>query len=151
MNNINESWYTSKSQEWETPQRVFDDLDAEFHFTLDPCCTHENAKCKNHYTKEDDGLTKSWVGEIVFCNPPYNEMAKWAKKCYEEFQQGATVVMLVPARTDTRWFHDWIYHKAELRFIRGRLRFGNSKSNAPFPSMVVVYNKKEEKKEGNKR
>ena len=80
-------------------------------------------------------------GEIVFCNPPYNELSRWAKKCYEEYLNGAVVVMLVPARTDTKWFHDWIYHKAELRFIKGRLRFGNSTSNAPFPSMVVVFKK----------
>ena len=82
-------------------------------------------------------------GEIVFCNPPYYKLKLWAQKCYEEFQQGATVVMLVPARTDTQWFHRWIYHKAELRFIEGRLRFGNSKVNAPFPSMIVVYDMKQ--------
>ena len=82
-------------------------------------------------------------GEIVFCNPPYNKLKLWAQKCYEEFQQGATVVMLVPARTDTQWFHRWIYHKAELRFIEGRLRFGDGKQNAPFPSMVVVFDMKQ--------
>ena len=80
-------------------------------------------------------------GEIVFCNPPYWDMSKWAKKCYEESLNGTLVVMLVPARTDTRWFHDYIYHKAEIRFIKGRLRFGESSSNAPFPSMIVVYGK----------
>lgn len=77
--------------------------------------------------------------EIVFCNPPYNQLDKWAKKCYEEYLQGTTVVMLVPARTDTRWFHDNIYHKAELRFIKGRLRFNDGKHPAPFPSMVVIF------------
>lgn len=141
MNGINESWYTSNTQEWATPQKVFDELDAEFHFTLDPCCTHENAKCEKHYTIEDDGLSKSWGGEVVFCNPPYRDMSKWAKKCYEESLNGTLVVMLVPARTDTRWFWDYIYHKAEIRFIKGRLRFGGSSSNAPFPSMIVVYGK----------
>jgi site-specific DNA-methyltransferase (adenine-specific) len=139
---ITSGWYTSDSQEWATPQKVFDELDAEFHFTLDPCCTHENAKCEKHYTIEDDGLTKSWGGEVVFCNPPYKDLKKWAKKCYEEFLQGATVVMLVPARTDTMWFHDWIYHKAELRFIKGRLKYNDGKQGAPFPSMIVVYNER---------
>ena len=139
MSRINESWYTSNTQEWATPQKVFDELDAEFHFTLDPCCSHENAKCEKHYTIEDDGLSKSWAGEIVFCNPPYKDMSKWAKKCYEESLNGTLVVMLVPARTDTRWFHDYIYGKAEIRFIKGRLKFGNAKQSAPFPSMVVIY------------
>ena len=139
MNTINESWYTSKSQEWATPQKVFDDLDAEFHFTLDPCCTHENAKCEKHYTVEDDGLSKSWGGEIVFCNPPYNQLPRWAKKCYEEHLNGTTIVMLIPARTDTRWFHDYMYGKAEIRFIKGRLKYGDGKSSAPFPSMIVIF------------
>ena len=139
MNTINESWYTSKSQEWATPQKVFDDLDAEFHFTLDPCCTHENAKCEKHYTVEDDGLSKSWGGEIVFCNPPYNQNPRWAKKCYEEHLNGTTIVMLIPARTDTRWFHDYMYGKAEIRFIKGRLKYGDGKSSAPFPSMIVIF------------
>ena len=80
MNGINESWHTSNTQEWATPQKVFDELDAEFHFTLDPCCTHENAKCEKHYTIEDDGLSKSWGGEVVFCNPPYRDMSKWAMR-----------------------------------------------------------------------
>lgn len=140
---INESWYTSTTQEWATPQTVFDELDAEFHFTLDPCSTHENAKCEKHYTLEDDGLSQSWSGEIVFCNPPYNQLSKWAKKCHDEFEKGTTVVMLTPARTDTRWFHSFIYGKAELRFIQGRIKFGNAKHNAPFPSMIAVFNKKD--------
>ena len=130
---------SSNTPEWATPQKFFNDLDAEFHFTLDPCSTHENAKCKKHYTKEDDGLPKSWGGEVVFCNPPYGrELPKWVKKCYEESRH-ADVVMLIPARTDTRWFHDYIYGKAEIRFIKGRLKFGNAKQSAPFPSMVVIY------------
>ena len=79
-------------------------------------------------------------GEIVFCNPPYGrELPKWVKKCYEEFKQGATVVMLVPARTDTKWFHDYIYHEAEIRFIKGRLKFGDGKQSAPFPSMIAIF------------
>lgn len=137
---ITSGMMSSKTPEWATPQSFFDALNREFSFTLDPCSTHENAKCEKHYTKEDDGLTKSWGGESVFCNPPYGrELPKWVKKCYEESQKGALVVMLIPARTDTRWFHDYIYGKAEIRFIKGRLRFGGSNQNAPFPSMIVIW------------
>lgn len=134
-----ELMFSSRTDQWATPQDFFDALDAEFHFTLDPCCTHENAKCAKHYTKEDNGLALSWANETVFCNPPYGrELPKWVRKCYDESER-ATVVMLIPARTDTKWFHDYIYGKAEIRFVRGRLKFGNSKNSAPFPSMVVVF------------
>lgn len=130
---------SSNTPEWATPQSFFDALNREFSFTLDPCSTHENAKCEKHYTKEDDGLSKNWGGEVVFCNPPYGrELPKWVKKCYEESRH-ADVVMLIPARTDTMWFHDYIYGKAEIRFIKGRLKFGNAKQSAPFPSMVVIF------------
>ena len=125
----------------ETPQDFFDALNAEFHFTLDPCSTDENAKCEKHYTKEQDGLAQDWKGETVFCNPPYGrEMPKWIRKCYEHMTSGGgTAVMLIPARTDIKAFHEYIYGKAEIRFIKGRLKFGGSKNSAPFPSMVVVY------------
>lgn len=132
--------YSSKSNEWSTPQDFFDELNKEFNFTLDPCATKENAKCAKYYTQKDDGLAQSWDNEIVFCNPPYGrEIKKWVKKASEAV--GGIVVLLIPARTDTTYFHDNIYNKAEIRFIRGRLKFGNSKTPAPFPSMVVVYNK----------
>lgn len=131
---------SSKTPEWATPQGLFDELNAEFHFNLDPCSTHENAKCEKHYTKEDDGFSKSWGGQRVFCNPPYGrELPKWVKKCYDESKNGALVVMLIPSRTDTTWFHEYIYHKAEIRFIKGRLKFGNATNSAPFPSMIVIY------------
>ena len=138
---INKGLFSSNSNEWATPTDFYNELDAEFHFNLDPCCTHENAKCERHYTIEDDGLTQDWGGARVFCNPPYSrELPKWAKKCYEESRKPNTlVVMLVPARTDTAWFWDWIYGKAEIRFVRGRLHFNDSKQGAPFPSMVVVF------------
>lgn len=134
--------YSSRSNEWGTPQKLFDQLDAEFHFTLDPCSTHENAKCVKHYTIEDDGLSQSWDGERVFCNPPYGkDIPKWVKKAASS---NATVVMLIPARTDVSWFHDYIYGKAEIRFLRGRLQFvkedGTSNRDSPFPSMVVIFN-----------
>lgn len=133
---------SSENMDWETPQEFFDELDKEFHFTLDPCATSKTAKCKKFYTKEDEGLTKDWHGETVFCNPPYgSEIKHWVKKCYMEAQRRDTkVVMLIPARTDTIYFHEYIYHKAEIRFIKGRLKFGGKKSgSAPFPSMIVVF------------
>ena len=137
---MNAALFSSASEEWETPQNFFDRLNEEFCFTLDPCCTDENAKCKKHYTKEQDGLKQDWTGEIVYCNPPYGrEMPKWIKKCYEHYIGGGIAVMLIPARTDTKAFHDYIYGKAEIRFIRGRLKFGSSKNPAPFPSMIVIY------------
>lgn len=135
-----EVMFSSKSEEWSTPQDFFDKLNEEFHFTLDPCCTEENAKCEKHYTREQNGLAQDWTGETVFCNPPYGrEMPKWIKKCYEHFAGGGTAVMLIPARTDTKAFHEYIYGKAELRFVRGRLKFGGCNNSAPFPSMVVVF------------
>ena len=142
---ITKGLFTSNTPEWATPQGFFDKLDAEFHFTIDPCSTHENAKCEKHFTIEDDGLAQNWGGQIVYCNPPYGkELPKWVKKCHDEAMfNNATVVMLIPSRTDTAWFHDYIYGKAEIRFLRGRLKFGKSKNSAPFPSMVVVFKSKE--------
>lgn len=137
--------FSSATDEWATPQELFDALDAEFHFTLDPCSTDQNAKCAKHYTKAQDGLAQDWTGETVWCNPPYGRgVEKWIRKCYEHFMGGGTAVMLLPARTDTKVFHEYIYGKAEIRFIRGRVKFGNSKYNAPFPSMIVIYRHQEE-------
>ena len=134
--------FSSKSDLWSTPQDFFDELNEEFNFTLDPCATKDNAKCSKYFTIKEDGLKQDWQGHTVFCNPPYGRKIKyWVKKCYEESRKSnTTVVMLIPARTDTSYFHDYIYHKAkEIRFIRGRLKFGNAKNSAPFPSMVVVF------------
>lgn len=134
--------FSSKTDLWATPQDFFNELDKEFRFTLDPCATHENAKCNKYYTIEEDGLKQSWQGQIVFCNPPYGKVINdWVKKCYEESKKpGTVVVMLIPARTDTKYFHNYIYNKArDIRFIKGRLKFGNSKNAAPFPSMVVIF------------
>ncbi len=135
-------FFSSATDDWATPQSFFDQLDAEFHFTLDPCASAGNAKCRKFYTAQDNGLIQDWGGEVVFCNPPYGrKIFDWVKKCYEESSKpNTTVVMLIPARTDTRYFHEFIYHRAtEIRFIRGRLKFGDGKAPAPFPSMVVVY------------
>lgn len=138
---IHESLYSSRSEEWPTPQSFFQLLDDEFHFTLDPCATFSNAKCKLFFTKEDEGLIQDWGRNVVFCNPPYGRtMRQWARKCYDASQAGATVVLLAHSRTDTIWFHDWVYRKAsEIRFVRGRLKFGDGKQPAPFPSLVAVY------------
>lgn len=146
-----EALFSSASEEWATPQDFYDKLDSEFHFTLDPCSTHKNHKCKTYFTKEQDGLKKSWGGYRVFCNPPYGKQLKlWVKKCNQESKKKDTlVVLLIPARTDTAYFHDWIYNQAELRFIRGRLKFGNSKNSAPFPSMIAIF-KNNKTKEKNK-
>ena len=134
--------FSSATDMWATPQDLFDELNAEFHFTLDPCATAENAKCKKFYTMAEDGLKQDWKGETVFCNPPYGRaIYDWIKKCYtESLKPGTVVVALIPARTDTRYFHEFVYHKVkDIRFIKGRLKFGNAKYNAPFPSMVVVF------------
>lgn len=137
-----EAMFSSKTDMWSTPQDFFDKLNDEFHFTLDAAAIPENAKCKKFFTPEDNGLDQEWNG-VVWCNPPYGkQIGKWVKKGFESAREGATVVMLVPARTDTAWFHDYILGKAEIRFVRGRLKFGESKNSAPFPSMVVVYNRR---------
>ena len=141
---MNESLFSSASVERATPWELFGQLDTEFHFNLDPCSTHENAKCADHFTKAEDGLLQDWGGKRVFCNPPYGrELPKWIRKAHDEARKGALVVMLIPARTDTRAFHDYIYHQAEIRFIRGRIKFGDSKASAPFPSMLVIFRPKE--------
>lgn len=135
---MNKGMYTSNSCEWETPLDFFKVLDAEFHFDVDVCATPENAKCTEYYTKADDGLEKTWRGSC-WMNPPYGRgIGKWMKKAYESAQSGATVVCLVPARTDTGWWHDYAM-RGEVRFVRGRLRFNGLNCNAPFPSAVVIF------------
>ena len=143
---MNQTLLSSKNMNWCTPQDFFDKLDAEFRFALDAAATDKTAKCQRYYTPETDGLSQPWdAGGAVFCNPPYGrEIKKWVKKAYEEAEKGTTIVLLLPARTDTSWFHDYLYGKAEIRFLRGRLRFtdadGRAMHPAPFPSMVAVYN-----------
>ncbi len=133
--------YSSRTDEWPTPQEFYNALDGEFHFTLDPCASISNAKCTRYFTKKENGLIQKWGRHRVFCNPPYGRtMAQWARKCLEASERGATVVLLAHARTDTRWFQDWVYGKAsEIRFVRGRLKFGDGRQSAPFPSLVAVY------------
>ena len=131
--------YKSKTDEWETPQATFDELNQEFGFTLDVCASSTNHKCEKYFTIEDDGLKQSWLGETVWCNPPYSDIATWVKKAYEETRfPGTTVVMLIPARTSTKYFHNYIIHRTEIRFVKGRLKFGG-KDNAPFSNMIVIF------------
>ncbi len=140
---------SSNTDEWATPKLFFDKLNEKYHFTLDPCCSIENRKCEKYYTKKENGLLQSWKNERVFCNPPYGrEIGKWVEKAYiENKKNNVFILMLLPARTDTRWFHDFIYLKHKVEFLKGRLKFNDGKQSAPFPSMVVILeNEGREKK-----
>lgn len=130
---------SSASNEWRTPQYLFDALDREFKFTVDAASTHENALVDKHWTIREDGLAQSWDGERVWCNPPYGrQISQWVRKASEAV--GGVVVMLIPARTDTAYWHDYVFANAsDIRFIRGRLHFSDSKNAAPFPSAIVVF------------
>ena len=136
---ITDGLMSSKTDLWETPQDFFDRLNAEFHFDLDVCALPENAKCKRYFTPTQDGLLQDWRG-VCWMNPPYGrKIGLWVRKAYETaVSGGGIVVCLLPARTDTAWWHDYAM-KGEVRFIRGRLKFGGSKNSAPFPSAVVVF------------
>lgn len=123
---------------WGTPQWLFDALDKEFGFTLDPCTDGTNGKCAKFYTMQENGLLQDWGTETVFMNPPYSECGDWMRKAYGAAQEGATVVCLVPSRTDTDWWHRYAM-KGEIRLLRGRLKFGEATTNAPFPSAVIVF------------
>ena len=168
--------FSSAKQDWETPDDLFKELDAEFSFALDACATRESSKCSFYFSLDADGLKAEWATEIILClgiqravvwlNPPYSGMspckpdcqknkclkrqwhysgpriygaARWVQKAYEESLKGATVVCLLPARTDTKWFHKYIKPYAEIRFLEGRLKFKGAKHPAPFPSMIAVF------------
>lgn len=133
--------FSSKNEKCETPQYFFDSLNDEFHFDLDPAASDDNHKCDTYFTKQQDGLLQDWGGHTVFCNPPYGrKTGEWVKKAYlESCKPGTTVVMLLPGRTDVKWFHDYCLPYGEIRYIRGRLKFGESKNSAPFPSIVVIF------------
>lgn len=129
--------HSSESDEWATPQDLFDVLNAEFDFELDVCATSDNAKCERYFTQEDDGLAQEWRG-VCWMNPPYSETDEWIQKAHDAAKDGAIVVALVGSRTDTGWFHD-CHARAEVRFLRGRLRFEGSENSAPFPSVVMIF------------
>ncbi len=135
-----ETLFSSTREEWETPQELFDRYDSAYHFTLDAASTHENAKCRKHYTKKEDGLSRPWTGETDWLNPPYGRgIDRWLHKAKEESRSAdTTVVCLLPVRTDTAWFHEYCLDE-KIEFLRGRLRFGGSSNNAPFPSMIVTF------------
>ena len=131
------------TNEWSTPGDLFERLDREFHFTLDPCATADNAKCVRHYTQADDGLLQDWSNDIVFMNPPYGRViGAWIEKAHAESKRGAIVVCLIPARTDTSYWHDHVMQADEIRLLRGRLKFGGAKAYAPFPSAIVIFDKR---------
>ena len=137
-----ETLFGKNSDEWQTPLELFQDLDREFHFDLDACATHENHMVDAYFTKDEDGLEQEWEGHTVWCNPPYSQIKKWVRKCYYEGHKPNTVVvLLVPSRTDTQWFQNYVLHRAEVRFINGRLRFVGTGAiaNAPFPSALVIF------------
>lgn len=147
---MNNALLSSKNLSWCTPPEFFDELDQEFHFNLDPAATDKSAKCAKYFTPADDGLKMDWGGYRVFCNPPYGRhVPDWVRKGYEESQKpGTLVVMLIPARTDTSYYHDYIFGgKAEVRFLRGRLYFtdedGKPGGRAPFPSAVIIWRSKD--------
>ncbi|KMK77864.1 adenine methyltransferase [Alkalihalobacillus pseudalcaliphilus] len=130
--------FTSSTDKWETPQAFFNELDREFRFDVDVCATEADKKCEQYFSPQDDGLSQKWEG-TCWMNPPYGrKIGYWIEKAYESSLQGATVVCLLPSRTDTKWFHEYCL-KGEIRFIKGRLKFGDSKNSAPFPSVVVVF------------
>ncbi len=138
-----EAMRTSDRDDWETPPELFKRLDAEFNFTLDPCCTPQTAKCDKFFTRRENGLVQDWGNETVFVNPPYgSQLGKWVRKSFESSRRGATVVMLIPSRTDTAYFHDYVYAYAEIRFLRGRIYFyreGSPVGRAPFPSLIAIF------------
>ena len=135
--------FSAQRDDWETPRYLYDKLNEEFGFTLDAAANDMNHKCEHYFTKEDSAFDHTWENETVFCNPPYGRQIRdWVRKCSQEASRiGTTVVMLLPARTDTIWFQQYILNNAEVRFIPGRLKYelgGVPGDSAPFPSMVVV-------------
>ena len=137
---INQGLFTSNTDMWATPLDFFIKLNEEFNFETDVCAIESNAKCKKFFTPEMNGLKQEWTG-VCWMNPPYGRgIGEWIKKAYESSLNGATVVCLIPSRTDTKWWHDYCM-KGEVRLVKGRLKFGDSKNSAPFPSAVVIFSK----------
>ena len=144
--------FESKRQDWETPYSLFSPLQEEFSIVIDVCASDENKKCQLRYTKEDDGLSQDWEQwTACWMNPPFGEQGKWVKKAWQEFQKGACVVCLLPARTNTLWWHTYIWNKEthspyeniEVRFVKGRPKFKGAKYGLPQPLVIVIFNGKE--------
>lgn len=133
-------FFTSRTEEWDTPQYVYEVLNQEFHFTLDVCATKLNRKCDKYFSKAMNGLKRSWDKNICWMNPPYGkDIYKWMQKAYEESCKSATVVCLIHSRTDTKWWHHWVAKADEVRFVYRRLAFGKGERDSPFPSVIVVF------------
>jgi len=128
-------------QSWRTPRWLFDQLNAEFRFALDAAASPDNALCRRYYTEADDALTQPWAPWSCYVNPPYAKLYPWVQKAYDESRKGATVVMLLPASTGSKWFHEYVWNKpkVEVRFFRGRLKFEGAQYVAPFESCVVIF------------
>ena len=141
---LQKAMVSSESNEWATPLDFFNELDAEFSFTLDPCANSGNAKCDKFYTQKENGLLQSWAGETVFMNPPYGgQTGLWVEKAYHESLNGATVVCLIVSATDRTYWHDYIFpFAAQIRWLRGRLKFGDAKETAPFASAVIIFDRR---------
>lgn len=144
---VNKSLFTSDSDEWATPDDLYINLHKHFKFELDAAADHDNNKCDTYYTCENSGLLNPWR-DNTFCNPPFSMIKDWVRKAYEQSRiWGGKKVMLIPARTDTRYFGDYITRASEIYFIKGRLKFSGAKNSAPFPSVIVVF---EGSKEGDR-
>jgi phage N-6-adenine-methyltransferase len=138
----------STNYEWETPEAIYKPLEKEFDITFDVCATHANRKTQRFFDKQANGLIREWGPneKVVWMNPPFgSEIGKWVRKAYDEAKKGVTTVALLPARTDTSWFHNYILDKHEIRFLKGRIKFKDAKSSAPFPSMIVIFKGRKEK------
>lgn len=153
MNNVH---FKSSDREWETPEAIFQPLRKEFNLTIDVCANTENTKCKVYFDRKLNGLTVNWAEKLkivggdgaCWMNPPYGRgIDNWIKKAHEESLKGVTTVALIPARTDTSWFHTYIHGKQEVRFIKGRIKFVDAESSAPFPSMIVIFRPTQEVKQ----
>jgi len=135
---VNQTWFNRSKVEYETPDEIFNPLDDEFGFTLDVCADKDNTKCELFYSKEQDSLSRKWQG-VCWMNPPFGrEMKKWVKKAYESWKEGATVVCLLPSRTNTLWWHDWVM-KGEVRFIKGEVTFKGQKNGLWMPMSIVIF------------
>jgi len=122
--------FSSTTDHWSTPNKVYEELNKEFNFNDDPCPLHA--------LQGVDGLSREW-GASTFCNPPYSKIKEWVKYAYNQAIQGKTIVLLIPSRTDTRWWHEYVMKATEIRFCKGRLKFGYAKNSAPFPSAIVIW------------
>lgn len=133
-----DTMFSSVKQDWITPDEIYNPLNDEFHFTLDVCASQDNTRCERFFSEQDDGLAQEWRG-VCWMNPPFKNKAKWIKKAYQSSIEGATVVCLIPARTNTNWFHDYCLKYGEVRFVRGRPKFKGAKHGLPQPLAIVIF------------